>query len=213
MTHKEDTLILVIDDEPDKLLDQIDLELSDKVEAIVVHPRDVEVTQLEDADLVLVDYRLDKWSERDAQTISLRPATGLALAVLLREQVDRPPQNGSTAFALHTGHLDEIQGRLPSAIAEHVRARLNNLEWAFQKSEKRRFDQMVILANAVRQLPSKWPTDPNDSTEVAKRLLEVRNIDELSERCWRDVRECRAPYTMCKKIGTGSCSYGGYFTR
>ena len=193
MTHKEDTLILVIDDEPDELLDQIELELSDKVEAIVVHPRDVEVTQLEDADLVLVDYRLDKWSERDAQTISLRPATGLALAVLLREQVDRPPQNGSTAFALHTGHLDEIQGRLPSAIAEHVRARLNNLEWAFQKSETRRFDQMVILANAVRQLPSKWPTDPNDSTEVAKRLLEVRNIDELSERCWRDVRECRVP--------------------
>ena len=193
MTPVEKTLILVIDDEPDELHDQVKLGLNGQVKARVVHPRDVDVSQLEDADLVLVDFKLDKWPERDEQPISLRPATGLALAVLLREQVDRPPRNGSTAFALHTGHLDEIQGRLPPATAEHVRARLNNLEWAFQKSESQRYDQMIILANAVRELPSKWPTEPDDSTEMAKRLLAIGNYDELSERCWRDVRECRAP--------------------
>ena len=203
MTHREKTLILVIDDEPDELLDQVKLGLSDQVKALVVHPKDVEETQLEDADLVLVDFKLDRWLERDKQPLSLRPATGLALAVLLREQVDRPPRNGSTAFALHTGHLDEIQGRLPPATAEHVRARLNNLEWAFQKSESQRYEQMIILANAVRELPSRWPTDPDDSTEVAKRLLAAKDSDELSERCWRDVRECRAPLHDVQEDGHG----------
>ena len=194
MERRDKTPILVIDDEPDGLRHQVRLEFDNRVNWLVVHPSEVRSSQLEEADLVLVDYKLDKWPERDEQPTSLKPETGLALAVLLREQVDRSPsRKGATAFALHTGHLDEIQGRLPLSTAEHVRARLNNLEWAFQKSESQRFDQMAILANAVRQLPSKWPTDPNDSTAIAKRLLVVNNNNELSERCWRDVRECRAP--------------------
>jgi len=204
MTQSDTTPILVIDDEPDGLRDQLRLEFDDRVKWLVVHPREVEVSQLEEADLVLVDYKLDRWSERDDQPTSLKPATGLALAVLLREQVDRSPKKkGATAFALHTGHINEIQGRLPSAIAEHVRARLNNLEWAFQKSEARRYDQMVILANAVRELPSRWPTDPDNSNEVAKRLLAAKDSDELSERCWRDVRRCRAPVHDLTEDGHG----------
>ena len=203
MRQSENTPILVIDDKPDELRDQIELGLWDYVKAVVVHPRDVAMSHLENADLVLVDYRLEEWPERDAQPVSLMPATGLALAVLLREQVDRSGKDMLTAIALHTGHLDEIQGRLPSAIAEHVRARLNNLEWAFQKSESRRYEQMFILANAVRLLPSKWPVEPDDSTAMAKRLLALENNDELSERCWRDVRECRAPLHDVQEDGHG----------
>ena len=117
-------------------------------------PRDVELSYLEHADLVLVDFRLDNWSERDAQTtVSLQPATGLALAALLREHVDRSARNRLTGFALHSGHLDDIQGRLPAVAAQHVIARLNNLEWAFPKTEPRRFEQMISLASAVRRLP------------------------------------------------------------
>ena len=201
MAQSDKASILVVDDEPEGLRDLVRLGLSDRAKSFVVHPNEVEMSQLKEADLVLVDYKLEKWSERDAQSLSLRPATGLALAVLLREQVDRSSKKGATAFTLHTGHFEKIQGRLPSAIAEHVRARLNNLEWAFQKSEARRYDQMVILANAVRQLPLKWPTDPDGSTRMAKCLLALRDRDEWSDRCWRDVQECRVPLYDVQEAG------------
>ena len=185
--------ILVIDDESGDLRFQLDLGLADRVTANVIHPRDVEMSDLESADLVLVDYRLDSWPERDEQPVSLNPATGMALAVVLREQVDRSQEDKLTAFALHTGRLGEIQGRFSSATAQHVLARLNNLEWVFSKSESRRYEQMVLLADAIRQLPSQWPGDSYGSTSVVRQLLAMDENDETFERCWRDVRECRAP--------------------
>ena len=89
MMKIEKPSILVIDDESDNLGSQIDLGLADRATASAIHPRDVEMSDLKNADLVLVDYRLDSWPERDAQSVSLNPATGMALAVVLREQVDR----------------------------------------------------------------------------------------------------------------------------
>ena len=82
MTQNGKSSILVIDDEPDELRDLMELGLDDNLNSIVVHPRDVEMSHLEDADLVLVDYRLAEWPERDVQAVSLKPATGLALAVV-----------------------------------------------------------------------------------------------------------------------------------
>ena len=189
----EKPTILVIDDESGDLRFQLDLGLADRVTANVIHPRDVEMSDLKSADLVLVDYRLDSWPERDAQSVSLNPATGMALAVVLREQVDRSQEGKLTAFALHTGRLGEIQGRFSSATAQHVLARLNNLEWVFSKSESRRYEQMVLLADAIRQLPSQWPEDSDGSTSMVRQLLAMDENDETFERCWRDVRECRAP--------------------
>ena len=185
--------ILVIDDESGDLRFQLDLGLADRVTANVIHPRDVEMSDLESADLVLVDYRLDSWPERDEQPVSLSPATGSALAVVLREQVDRSQEGKLTAFALHTGRLGEIQGRFSSATAQHVLARLNNLEWVFPKSERGRYEQMVLLAVAVRQLPNQWPEDSDGSTSMVRQLLAMDENDETFERCWRDVLDCRAP--------------------
>ena len=184
--------ILVIDDEPGDLRLQLDLGLAGRVTANVIHPRDVEMSDLESADLVLVDYRLDSWPERDAQSVSLNPATGMALAVVLREQVDRSKQDKLTAFALHTAHLGDIQGRLPAVTAQHVVARMNNLEWVFSKTDSKRFDQMVSLAQAIRQLRD-CPPDSNDETSLVKRLLGMENVGGASDRCWRDVVDCRVP--------------------
>ena len=157
MTEVERPSILVVDDEPDTLRDEMALRMGDRATGNVVHPHDVKISHLEHADLVLVDYRLEKWEERDKQAaISLRPATGTALSALLREHVDRSERDRLTAFALHSGHLEDIQGRLPAVAVQHVIARLNNLEWAFPKTEPRRYDQMISLANAVRQLPRRW---------------------------------------------------------
>ena len=133
MKNIEKPSILVIDDEPDELDPKVALELNDRAKAYVIHPQDVELSDLRNADLVLVDYRLNKWSERDAQVVSLSPTNGIALAVMLREKVDKFKKDKLTAFALHTGHISDIQGRLPLATAQHVRAQLNNLEWVFMK--------------------------------------------------------------------------------
>ena len=188
--------VLIVDDEPDSLRAAVAIELEDRAKGRVVHPHDVELSHLEHADLVLVDFRLDNWPERDAQAaLSLRPATGMALAALLREHVDRLGRNSPTAFALHSGHLGELQGRLPTVAAQHVIARLNNLEWAFQKTEPRRYEQMVRLANAVRRLPRSWPSVPGDSEAEARRLLGLDEKAPSFERCLRDVLECRVPVT------------------
>ena len=159
----------------------------------VFHPQDIDISDLESADIVLVDYRLNKWSERDAQVVSLSPTNGIALAVVLRERVDKAKKNKLTAFALHTGHIEDIQGRLPLSTTQHVRAQLNNLEWVFRKEDPHLYDQMLLLADAVRQLPAQWPEDSDGSASMVQKFL---NIDENSvsfERCWRNVKDCRVP--------------------
>ena len=198
MTNVEKSYILIIDDEPDEVGLQINLGLAnlglaDRATARAIHPQNVEISDLEGADLVLVDYRLESWSERDAQSVSLKPATGMALAVVLREQVDRLENDRLTAFALHTAHLTEIQGRIPSTTAQHVLARLNNLEWVFAKADSRRLDQMVLLTEAVRQLPKDWPSDSNKAASEVKRLLGLDDNVKSLDRCWHDVLDCRVP--------------------
>ncbi len=191
MKNLEKPSILVIDDEPDELDPKVALGLNDRAKAYVIHPQDVELSDLRNADLVLVDYRLEDWSERDVlSTISLQPANGMSLTVVLREQVDQNEKDKLTAFALHTGHIEDIQGRLPLATAQHIRAQLNNLEWVFMKNESHRYDQMLLLADAVRELPGQWS---KDSDSRVQQLLDMDKDDESFERCWHDVKDCRVP--------------------
>ena len=193
--------ILVIDDKPDELVSQFALELKSRVTASVIHPQDVEMSDLEDADLVLVDYRLDSWQERDVlSTASLQPATGMALATILREQADKNERDRLTAFALHTAHLGDIRGRFPSGTAQHVLARLNNLEWIFPKTEPNRHNQMLLLAKAVQRLPCRWP---NNSTSTARQLLDMDEHDDSFQSCWHDVRDCRVPINELTTGGHG----------
>ncbi len=194
MKDFEKPSILVIDDEPGELEYRVALELNGRATNRVIHPQYVKKSDLNNADLILVDYRLENWLERDdLSIISLQPANGMALAVVLREKVDELKKDKLTSFALHTGHIEDIQGRLPLATAQHVRAQLNNLEWVFMKNEPHRYDQMLLLADAVRQLPAQWPEDSHDSASMVQKFL---NIDENSvsfKRCWRDVKDCRVP--------------------
>ena len=186
MNNIEKPFILVIDDTPGLT----DIDLGNRATTSVIHPQEVEEPDLKDADLVLVDYRLNKWSERNAQVVSLSPTNGIALAVVLREKVDQLKKDKLTAFALHTGHIEDIQGRLPLATAQHVRAQLNNLEWVFMKNESHRYDQMLLLADAVRELSGQWSEDLDS---MVQQLLDMDKDDESFERCWHDVKDCRVP--------------------
>ncbi|WP_419942343.1 hypothetical protein [Candidatus Palauibacter sp.] len=202
--------ILVVDDLPDQIRNEIAGEFGDKANLEVLHPSDMEASDLARADLVLVDYKLEHWPKRDDQKTVFKIQTGLALAAVLRELLDEaePALSASTStsgsgsqpthltsVALHTQFLDEAKGRirLPGSSACHVLARLNNLEWTFEKGDASRIKQMLILARSTRRLPAEWPNNAGDSDAQARDLLGLENDVAWYGRCWRDVRECQPP--------------------
>ena len=78
--------ILIIDDNTDQVRADFAITMEDDVIANVLHPDEIKSTHLEGANLVLVDYRLDKWRKRDSQSsVAFQLRTGMALAVVLRE--------------------------------------------------------------------------------------------------------------------------------
>src|SRR5947209_7647040 len=125
---------------------------------------------LDNADLVLVDYVIDDWPTRDKlPQIGLKPANGVAVAAVLREQANRG--NRATGFALHTGKPEALW-LTPAEPRRHLIARAYNLEWVFLKSNPSDvIRQAAILAGAIRSLPSKWPGDDYERALVVMTSL------------------------------------------
>ena len=200
--------ILVVDDEADDLRSVLELSLGEAANVKVRHPSHVEREDLRDAHLVLMDYRLDHWPEREAQPAAFDVRTGLALAAVLREVADREAPHRLTAVALHTGHLSEVGRAIRPPHSGHVVARLNNLEWVFEKNEASLFRRVVQLAQATQGLQGGWPADSSASETRARELLDLDDQAEWSERAWREVRECQPPLY---ELGGGS--HGVLFLR
>lgn len=202
----ERPVILVVDDEADELEPGLAPGLSDEAEVVVRHPRDVESRDLSRAHLVLMDYRLDDWPERDDQPAAFNIRTGFALAAVLREAASG---NGHlTAIALHTRHLDQASGRIRPPYSRHVLARLNNLEWVFEKSEADGYAHAVQLAQAAQRLQGEWPADSQASEARTRELLNLDGEAGWSSRAWEQVRECQPPVY---ELGGGS--HGVLFLR
>lgn len=187
--------ILVVDDIPDEIRNTVAAGLGDRAKIVVRHPGEINRSDVSNSDLVLVDHRLVEWPERDAlKCISTMPKTGISLAAVLREYVDNCDNSDQiTAFSLHTELLHKIRGRLPSSTAQHVIARLNNLEWVFPKNEPRYFEQMITLAKAIQELQFNWPNTNADSSAKFKSILGLQEDKSWVNRCWRDVRDCYSP--------------------
>jgi hypothetical protein len=191
-------LVLVVDDRSDEEKLRSGMWGSD-IEVVVEHPQDVTEDQLLTSSLVLVDYRIEDWSERDnSSCLALQPANGLALASVLREHVQRD-QDRAIAFAIHSAHLPDLTGGLPPEFREHVVARAHNLEWVFPKgptheTRTRLYGQIPSLASAVRELPGSWTVDdPEQRWEIVKSLLALRSDAIWVEAALEDVRRCHPP--------------------
>lgn len=192
--------ILIIDDKPDEVTLTAQLNLARGMTAKTLHPEDVKLADLGDADLVLVDFQLEEndWPERQNAPISRQPKDGLALASLLRRHVHGRERDSPTAFAILSSEIAKLAFPLPAENREHVLARLNNLEWVFQKSTPgkpdRLGDQVIELAEAVRSLPEKWPND--DAVEAMRLLATILRIDNDRDGCdqqLEDVAACIPP--------------------
>ena len=206
--------VLVIDDRADDERVRVG-QLYPEVEASVQHPQDVTVYDLQSSDLVLVDYRLEDWPERDnASSISLKPVNGLALAAVLRGQSYEGATKGRpTAFGLNSAHLDELSGDLPPESREHAIARAHNLEWVFPKKQTSWgvpvAQQIVSLAHAVKQLPLEWPQDSSERTwAIVQKLLGLPPEEPWMPRAQEDVEACHPPVH-----GLSSASHGLVFLR
>ncbi len=191
-------LVLVIDDRSDeeRLRDQV---WGADIEVWVEHPQDVTDLQLLQASLVLVDYRLDNWPERDnASCLGLRPPNGLALAAVFREQV-QGDQTQAIAFAVHSAHLPDLSGGLPPEPRQHLIARAHNLEWVFAKTTTRDESrdlagQVASLASAVQRLPASWLADqPDGRWSIATSLLAVPPDAAWADEAIAGVQDCHPP--------------------
>ena len=191
--HDEKPVILVVDDEAEELSRGMMLRFTDSARVAVRHPSGVRREDIREAHLVLMDYRLDYWPERDAQRAAFDVRTGMALATILREAADEKKPDSLTAVALHTGHLEDASGRIRPPFSRHVVARLNNLEWVFEKTDEERFEQIVQLARTAQRLDGAWPADPHEAEAKAQQLLQMAPDAEWFNRSWREVRECRPP--------------------
>ncbi len=195
--HHTRATILVVDDHPDELRGQLSLALDGRAHVKVRHPQDIERSDLTKAHLVLMDYRLDDWAERDCQHVPFNVRTGMALAGILREIADTETFDRPTAFALHTAHLRDASGRIRGPHSSHVVARLNNLEWVFEKGGSGQAAEQYYgayrLAKAVRCLQGDWPVTSQASEARTRDLLRLNDDTEWSCRAWREVRECRPP--------------------
>ncbi len=192
--------ILIIDDQPEEHSGlKLYLKESAKAQVNVLHPQDVEIDDILTAQLVLIDYGLDNWLERDSlESLSCKPKDGLALASILRRHIYDHEQASPTAFALYTGKIDNLSHPFPSNDRQHTLASINNLEWVFQKAmpgtEATVSDRIAELATAVLRLPANWPSDGGDQPmrQLAD-LLGIRFDDEANELLLQDVASCLPP--------------------
>ena len=169
----------------------------DAIRLRIRHPRDVQREDLRDADLVLVDFQLNSWRERDElDAIALQPLNGLALCSVLRAHAEAE-RSAPVAFALRSAHLKDRWGCFPPEPRLHTLARRLNLEWVFPKGEVGQklplLEQITELAMAVRRLPRAWPTgDPDAVRELVEAWLRLPD-ERWSAQAWRDIEECHPP--------------------
>jgi hypothetical protein len=196
--------ILVIDDDPDAA-DAAKVIIGRAVNTICSSPNDVTDRDLERANLVLVDFKLDRWPERDAQTTpSLKPQHGIALAATLRSNLGDGRSKSPTAFALHSGKLAELSGTLSADNREHAIARILDLEWVFPNEidPTRLSVEVRSLAQAVMQLPHPWPQFQNAHTALI-RLLWIDKKAIWSRLAIEDVEKAYPPQDIVAETSKG----------
>jgi hypothetical protein len=203
MTKRNKPQVLIIDDEPDAGRATSDI-IKSKVVPVYRSPSDVEEADLENANLVLVDFKLDYWPERDAQpTPSLKPKNGIALAACLRSNIGDGTTT-PTAFALNSGRLFELSGSLVAQDREHAIARMIDLEWVFAESANSQdmAREIWALADAVRKLPHPWPQFQQSLSALTK-LLNVNKSVVWHATMMEDVERACPPQDIAAETSKG----------
>lgn len=198
--------ILMVDDEPQEAANALVIEFERHgICALAVTPSDVTRAHLDDAVLILVDQRLEHWTQpRDddwvdvapsEQHVAMRPAHGVALAAVLRSQL---ASNRVRGVALLSANLHDLVEHYSLSVTEHAAARLHDLEWAFAKTQIEGLPspavRIISLANAIETTASAF-AEPlsGDAYGVLNSLLELPDGARWALSAGRDVRSTSPP--------------------
>jgi hypothetical protein len=168
-------------------------------------PDEIRDGDLAETDLLLVDNLLGEWplvwlgTGGEARSVppARRPYDGLALAAVLRSNMELLREDRPSAVALYTSQPETISAGLSPDVREHAIARIHNLEWVFDKSPEFAApplaDRVHALARACHDLPGTWPDDANTAKEALREMLGWRAEMPGAELAWEEVIECRPP--------------------
>jgi len=185
--------VLLVDDNEDEL-SGLKNEVIDcgARSCVLLHPNDIEEEDLKNADLVVVDYTLENWQERDNQfQISLKPENGIALAGVLQQHSRRLKSASPTGYALITGNPANLK-QVVASRRTHVISRLSDLEWVFTKSEPNNARQITSLSAAIKSLPQDIKNDLAPPSKLIQ-FLGAGEDNRLCERYSDAVQRCRPP--------------------
>lgn len=154
------------------------------VSTAAISPESVTQGHLDDARLILVDQRLERWTEpRDKALsgiphgdwpVSTRPQTGVALAAVLRSQI-RDGQ--ACGVALLSANLEDLVQRYSASVTEHAAARLHDLEWAFSKNDAPGLPQLanrvIALDEAIGATVAAFQSPKQTPTETLAALFQL----------------------------------------
>jgi hypothetical protein len=180
--------IVIVDDRPDPDAEALaqELETDLGIRARAITPAQLTRAHVSGARLILVDQRLDAWTdERDAdqrslpldkQLIADRPLTGLAIAAIVRSHLADEAE--PAGIALLSSNLVDLVKDFSRSATEHAAARLHDLEWAF---DKRGIDGVPAISRRVVSLAAALPAvaqigdadDPHAALGVALALPET----------------------------------------
>lgn len=207
MAEREKPTIVFIDDDQEELTPLAkNVEYAGMLGCKVDSPEDVDIELLRNADLVIVDFNLDKWIDKlDNQKLSHVPSNGIALSAVMREHYRKPSLTHypPTGFALITGEPTKVCST-PGEQRPHVVARLSNLEWYFEKQDdpQKNVRQIASLASAIHGLPQKLSNEIV-GFETLMELLGVQVSDALAQRYSESVSYCRPPIHHLSKESGG----------
>jgi hypothetical protein len=206
--------VVIVDDDPGGGADAVASSLrliGLKAEAIA--PEQLVQAHLNSADLILVDYELNEWVEpRDEQLLELpaveqpvagRPANGLALAAIIRSLL--PDDGRLRGIALLSGQLDKLVENFSLSVTEHAAARVNGIDWAFEKKTiehlpalNRRIEAFALALGTLQQV---WHEDDG---QRERQLVDMLGVP--GEEAWASVavREIHAAQPPLNQLATAS---------
>jgi CheY-like chemotaxis protein len=196
--------VLIVDDAPGRQNTAAKSLRARGLDVEVLGPGGVMGEHLSTADLVLVDFDLSAWSDREeSEPISLQPLDGLALAAVLRSHLGYGKQTNPTAFALHTGHMGELSADAPQYFSVQGLSRIHNLEWIFQKGRRDRLAAIASLARAVDAMPDRWPSEVDEATAALEELLAIDTSSEMADEAKRDLEAAHPPTHELSNLSQG----------
>ena len=215
--HDSEVNVLIVDDEPDSVSTLGDI-LANKLGVSVTtrYPTDIGREDLQRASLVIVDFVLKNgpWTEHDRFEIGRQPKNGLALAGVLRSHVDNrfDTETRPKAFALLTAEVDRLAYHKPLLDHRlHSLARLNDLEWVFNKQDDAYQNARAIasLAKAVHRIITAGFQDATTKPRAVAELFGLPadaakpDSETWESRAWTTVLDAYPPINDYYEESTG----------